>query len=86
MNRVTKAEREALLAAARRLRLELNDEGEVVGGFREVSAGLAAQQGVSQARAQGAVSRVVMDLRRRQRAERKQARREAWPPARRPSC
>lgn len=83
MNRVTKTEREALLAAARRLRIELNEEGEVVGGFREVAAGLAAQQGVSQARAQGAVVRVVMDLRRRQREERKQGRQEAWPPARR---
>lgn len=83
MNRITKAEREALLAAARRLRLELNEEGEVVGGFREVSARLAAQQSVSQERAQGAVARVVMELRRQKRQEQRTARREPWPPARR---
>jgi len=82
MNRITNAERDALLAAARRLNIELNEEGEVVGGFRETAARLAAGQGVSEPRAQGAVSRVVMDLRRRQREERR-APREAWPPARR---
>lgn len=85
MNRVTKAERLALLDAARRLRIELNEESEVVGGFRETAARLAASQGVSQQRAQAAVARVVRDLRRRQREERRGERREAWPPARRGS-
>jgi len=83
MNRITKAERDALLAAARRLGIELNEEGEVVGGFRETAARLAAAQGVSEPRARGAVSRVVRDLRRRQREERRAAPREVWPPARR---
>ena len=83
MNRITKANREALLAAARRLRLELNEEGEVVGGFRETAARLAAAQGVSEPRARGAVSHVVRDLRRRQREGRRSAPREVWPPARR---
>lgn len=82
MNQVTKAQREALLAAARRLHLELNEDGEVVGGFRETAARLATAQGVSEPRAQAAVARVVREMRRRQREERKQGRREAWPPAR----
>ena len=82
MNRVTKHERDALLAAAGRLHLELNEEGEVVGGFRETAARLATAQGVSDPRARAAVSRAVRDLRRRQREEDKQSRREAWPPAR----
>lgn len=61
---------------------EVIEEGEVVGGFRETAAGLATSQGVSEQRARAAVSRVVRDLRRRQREERRAERPEAWPPAR----
>ena len=58
MNRVTKAERDALLAAAK-LAVNLDDRGEIVGGFTAIWQEFMAEHGISDQRARRLVSQAA---------------------------
>ena len=62
MNRITKAERDRLLAAAK-LAVNLDDDGDIVGGFTAIWQEFRDEHGISDQRARSYVSRAARLLR-----------------------